>query len=42
MVERLGLDAQYKFLKSADNIKDFENRSEKIWDEFFFLIFCSS
>ena len=33
-------DAQYKFLKSADNIKDFENRSEKVWDEFFFKYFA--
>ena len=29
-------DAQYKLLESASKIKDTNNRSEKIWDKFFF------
>jgi hypothetical protein len=34
------LDACYKLLKSANKITDKDNRSDKIWDEFFFKYFA--
>ena len=34
------LDACYKLLKSANSIEDKENRSEKVWDEFFFKYYA--
>ena len=40
MVERLVFRCIYKLLKSANNVSSEDERSEKVWDEFFFKSFA--